>query len=85
MTHLTKPVCRESPAWVRDRSKVRPLIVALTVSGVVLRAKGTRKRFTVPFEQLWAIGARNAAEELRAQRKARRAARTPRTTHTRST
>lgn len=50
MTQLTKPVTRETLS--RDRGK--PLIVTLHPTYLELRAKGTRRRYTLTYEAcLW--------------------------------
>jgi hypothetical protein len=65
-TKLTKPVTRESAAT--DRGV--PLIVTLHPRHLEIRAKGTRRRYSVSYEACMWVAIKREAEERR-QEKAR--------------
>ena len=71
MTPSTKPVTRETSAYVRDRG-LRPVIATITGSVIELRAKGLRSREYLDLAWCYqaAVKARVALE--RAERKAAR-------------
>lgn len=71
MTPSTKPVTRETSAYVRDRG-LRPVIATITGSVIELRAKGLRSREYLDLAWCYqaAVNARVAQE--RAERKAGR-------------
>jgi len=71
MTPSTKPVTRESSAYVRDRG-MRPIIATITGSVIELRAKGLRSReyIDLAWAYQYAVKQRVAAE--RAERRASR-------------
>lgn len=57
MTKADKPIRRETYTSYRGR----PLIIEIHSTFVVVRAKGRRKGYSVTLDQIWNIGARNAA------------------------
>ena len=61
MTKADKPVKRET--YTRERQ--RPLIIEICATYVKIRPKGKRTAYTVSYSQIYNIGARNAAEQLR--------------------
>jgi hypothetical protein len=65
MTLTTKPVRRETLSLARDRGKVLPLVVELNTTYLKIRFKGRRRAYTVTYDQVLNIGARNAAEAAR--------------------
>ncbi len=75
MTLTTKPVRRETLSLARERGAIRPLVVELNTTYLRIRLKGKQHHYTVTYDQVWNIGARNAAEQLRQERKAARATR----------
>ena len=74
MTRLTRPVKRETNAVVRDRGRMRPLMVKLEEGGHLMRLwpKGTRQVYTVPFEAVYRLGVQIRVEEMRAEKAAKR-------------
>jgi hypothetical protein len=75
MTNLDKkPVKRETRAVDNTRSGRRPLIVLLDVGGrlVRIKPKGTRQWYTVAYEDIYRLGIRNRAAELKAEKAARK-------------
>lgn len=65
MTKADKPVKRETLTNIRDRGVYRPLIIEVHATYVKLRQKGLRRVFTVTYDQIYTLGARNAAEQQR--------------------
>ena len=78
MTIADKPVRRETRSCVRVRRALRPLVIEIHATYISIRPKGMRHSFTVTMDQLYTLGAKNAAEQLRQTRAAARAARVPR-------
>lgn len=77
MTQATKTVKRETLTQVRAKG-FRPLIIEIHPTWVVIRVKGLGNgyRYTVTMDQIYNLGASNAAAALRAEReKARKAKR----------
>lgn len=74
-TTSTKPVTRETSAFVRDRG-MRAVLVTITGSVLELRAKGLRTRETVDVASIYfqAVKAR-VLDEKRAKKAARKARR----------
>ena len=72
MIELRRPVTRVTAE--RDHRTGRPLVIRLEEGGrlVRMRAKGTRRWYTVSVKEIWLCGARNRAQEIRAERKARK-------------
>lgn len=68
MTKADKPVTRESYSTVRVRQQTRPLIIEVHSTWVSIRPKGMRTAYVVTLDQIYNIGARNAAEALRKER-----------------
>ena len=75
MTIADKPVRRETRSCVRVRRESRPLIIEVHATYVSIRPKGMRHAYTVTMDQIYNLGARNAAEQLRQARAVERAAR----------
>ena len=75
MTIADKPVRRETRSCVRVRRALRPLVIEIHATYISIRPKGMRHAFTVTMDQLYTLGAKNAAEQLRQTRAAARAAR----------
>lgn len=75
MTTTMRPIKRETFSSVRERGKTRPIIVTLASTYIQVRLKGTRKVFTATYDQLFVLGARNAAEQARKERAEKRKAR----------
>jgi len=71
MTPSSKPVTRESSAYVRDRG-LRPIIVTITGSVVELRAKGLRSREYVDLAWAYQYAVKQRVAQERADRKAKR-------------
>jgi hypothetical protein len=71
-TPSTKPTTRETSAYVRDGSKLKPLIATVHGSLLILRPKGTRRPEVIDLSAAWqgAVKARVTLE--RAERKAAR-------------
>ena len=69
MTGLHRP-CRRLTAFVDYRTGM-PAVVELTPHFIRIRAKGSRKAYTVTWKEIWVRGAANAAAQLRADKKAR--------------
>lgn len=68
MTDTTKPVRRETLSVTRERG-MRPLVIQLGTTFVSIRPKGLlRAPFVVTYQQIYNLGARYAAEEIRRQR-----------------
>jgi hypothetical protein len=72
MTNTSNPVRRETLSSVRERGKLRPIVIELRSTYARLRLKGTRRTVTVTYDQLWTLGNRNAADERRRERLAAR-------------
>ena len=68
MTRTDKPVRRETFSSVRERGKLRPIIVELASTYVRCRLKGMRGSYTISYDQLYSLGAKNAAEAKRRER-----------------
>ena len=70
MTELNKPVTRKSNSTVRDRGKIRNLVITLFPNGTVgLRPSGTRKLEIVTLDSCYSLAvkqrvAREKAEKL---------------------
>lgn len=70
-TKSTKPVTRESSAYVRDRG-LRPLMVTVTGSILELRAKGLRAREVLDLAACYQLAVKQRVVRERAERKASR-------------
>ena len=71
MTPSSKPVTRESSAYVRDRG-LRPIIATITGSVVELRAKGLRSREYIDLAWAYQYAVKQRVAQERAERKAKR-------------
>lgn len=69
MTGLTR-TCKRQTGFIDYRTGM-PAVVELTPHFIRIRAKGSRKPYTVTWKEIWCRGAANAAAELRAAKKAR--------------
>jgi hypothetical protein len=76
MTPSTRPVTRESSAYVRDRG-LRAIVVTITGSLIELRAKGLRSRETLDIASLYTMAVRQRVQREKAERKAARKAGKP--------
>lgn len=65
MTTTQKPVRRETLTAFRGK---RLLIVELRGTYLVIREKGLRRGYTVPYLDIYTLGAQNAAQLARAER-----------------
>jgi len=72
MTTTLKPIKRETLQSVRERGKIRPIVIELAATYITIRLKGTRHSYTATYDQLWKLGAENAAAARRRERTARR-------------
>ena len=77
MTTTNKPTRRETLSQIRLKG-FRPLIIELNTTYLKVRPKGTRQYYTVTYDQIYTLGARNAAEEARQAKIEARRARRPR-------
>lgn len=70
MTELTpgKKTKRQALAVYRGR----PLVIELDSHSLTIREKGKRKGYEVPYEAIYTLGAKKAAEQQRAEKKAAR-------------
>ena len=74
-TQLNKAVFRETYTAVRDKGKRRILVAGLIVGDVIeVRLKGCRYSVQVPILWVWERGCKLRAEQLKRERKAKRAA-----------
>lgn len=71
MTSTMKTTRRETLSLYRSI----PLVIELHSTWLAIRQKGHRTRYQVTYDQIWTLGAKNAATEMRALRAAARAAR----------
>lgn len=70
-TPSTKPVTRETSAYVRDKN-LRPVIVTVHGSLIILRAKGLRTREYVDIGALYLKAVKDRVALEKAERKAAR-------------
>jgi hypothetical protein len=70
-TRSTKPVTRETSAYVRDRG-LRPIVATLHGSVLVLRAKGLRAREVLDIASCYSIAVKQRVAAEKAERKATR-------------
>ena len=75
MIRVNRPVVREMGET--DYRTRQPFVLRLEVGGrlVKIKTKGSRKWYTVTLKQIWMLGAANRAAEIKAEKKARREAR----------
>lgn len=73
-TPSTRPVTRETSAFVRDRG-LRPLIVTVVGSLLELRPKGLRNRETLDLAACYGLAVRQRVAREKAERQAERKAR----------
>lgn len=67
-TRLNRPVARETDVT----HDARPIIVTLSSEGVILREKGRRKSFTLPYRRAFVMAARLEADATVAAKKSKR-------------
>lgn len=72
-TKSTRPVTRESSAFVRDRG-LRPIVITITGSIVELRAKGLRQREVMDIASCYSIALKQRLHSEKAERAAARKA-----------
>ena len=77
-TRSTRPVTRESSAFVRDKG-MRPVIVTITGSMLELRAKGLRSREVLDLAYCYETAIKQRVARERAERSAVRRKRKQRT------
>jgi hypothetical protein len=70
MTTTLKSVKRETLSTHRGRA----LVIELHSTYITMRQKGRRLRYAATYDQIWTLGARNAAEALRQELAARKKA-----------
>lgn len=70
-TKSTRPVTRESSAFVRDRG-MRAIVVTVVGSIIELRAKGLRSRETLDLAACYSIAVKQRLAKERAERLAER-------------
>jgi hypothetical protein len=68
-TKSTRPVTRESSAFVRDRG-LRPIIVTVSGSILELRAKGLRQREVLDLASCYSIAVKQRVASEKAERAA---------------
>lgn len=76
MTELTKPVTRFiTVADLERRGSIEVLAVTLSGEGLIMRKKGKRTRYVLPFTSAWWRAADLEAQRQMREKKAARAAR----------
>lgn len=68
MTKADKPVKRETYSSYRGR----PLIIEIHPTFMRIRTKKSQTYYTVTYDQLWTLGARNQAEARRKEKKTKK-------------
>jgi len=76
MTPILRSVIRETSTTVRDQGRTRPLVVELQQHGMLLRLKGHRRRYLLPYGVAWDRAVKLAAEAERKERKTAKGKRT---------
>lgn len=74
MTMLLRAVRRETAAATRDGGRVRPIVVELHAGYMVMRPKGCRRAYTLTYQSAYMLAVRQAVEEERREKKARKGA-----------
>jgi len=74
MTNLDRPILRQT-GTLEPSHRRKPLVVRLTSRTIQIREKGTRRWYTVPYDEIFRMGCRIRAQELREEKAARRRAR----------
>lgn len=72
MTTTARPIKRETFSSVRERGRTRPIVLELGPTHITIRLKGNKRSFTCTYQQLWTLGAKNAAEQARKERAEKR-------------
>lgn len=72
-TPSTKPVTRETSAYVRDKG-MRPVIATISGSILTLRAKGLRSREVLDLAYCYELAVKQRIHQERAERRAARKA-----------
>lgn len=72
MTTTMRPLKRETFSSVRAIRDNRPLVIELHPTFVKVRPKGMQRFYTVTYQQIYTIGAKNAAEQARKERTEKR-------------
>ena len=65
MTPILRAVVRETATTVRDQGRSRPLVVELQQHGMLLRLKGHRGRYLLPYAVAWDRAVKLAVENER--------------------
>lgn len=68
MTPSTKPVRRLTPVYVRERG-LRPLVITVVGSIIILRAKGCRREETLPIEAAYHLAVKSRVLRQRAEKR----------------
>ena len=75
MTNLDKPVTRKSHVIVRDRGKVRQLVVTINPNGTLgLRPLGTRKAEIITLDSCYSLAVKQRVAKERAEKAAQKKA-----------
>lgn len=69
MTPILHSVVRETGTLVRDQGRTRPLVVEIQQHGMLLRLKGHRRRYLLPYGVAWDRAVKLAVEQDRRERK----------------
>jgi hypothetical protein len=72
-TKSTKPVTRETSAYVRERG-LRPLIATIQGSVLLVRPKGLRREEVLDLASAWSLAVKMRIARERAEKKAARKA-----------
>jgi len=58
----------ETGSAIRERGRLRPIVVEAHNSFATLRLKGTRKSFTLTYDAMYSLAAKQEADALRRER-----------------
>lgn len=73
MTELNKPISRRTLETVRDRGRIRQLVVTLYPNGLIgIRPAGTRQEETTTIESVWSLATKQRVARERVEKKAKR-------------
>lgn len=73
-TKSTKPVTRETSAWIRERG-MRPVLVTITGGLLELKLKGLRTRETLDVASLYHYAVKQRVQREQAEKRAAKKAR----------
>ena len=68
MKCILRSVIRETATAVRDQGHTRPLVVELQQHGMLLRLKGHRRRYLLPYAVAWDRAVKLAVDQERRER-----------------